>query len=805
MATRRRFFPAACLLAAIAGCGNGSHGQPMDMASGGGGDLADGGSSGPTVGGTVSGLAGTGLVLQNNGGDDLTVAKSGAFTFATPLSDGASYDVSIKTQPTSPPQLCAVADGKGAIAGGASVSTVAVRCAPVVRFVLVVDKSDDSVASFALDSGSGRLRYAGKSATGKQPVSIATDADGRFAYVANAGDGTISQYAIDGNGHLGALSPATVTVGAGLAAVAVDPAGAQVYAVDTSGVAQFSVGTDGTLTALSPATASAGATPVAIAVEPSGRFAYVANSKDDTLSQFSVGADGTLTPLASATVIAGMGPSAIAADPSGRFVYVTNAGDKTVGMFGIGADGALTALTSGTVPAGTGAASIVVDPTARYAFVSNAGDKTVSQYSIGSDGVLTPAAATAPAGTGAAAVLVDGSGKFAWVANPGDDTVAQYFVGSDGTLAANSPATLPGQVAPTAFAVAGGKGFAQPTASHAFVSDSGGKVRDFPVGADGTLGTPTTITTGHSPQSIVLDAAGTHAYVLDNSVLGGAGNILQYAVSSTGAWSALTPATVAAGNAPGAIALHPSGRFAYVANSDNSADTISQFAVAADGTLTPLATPTVATTSLPVAVAVDPTGRFAYVATTTTVDQLTVGADGTLTANGTATVPGGAQPNGVAVDPTGRFAYVSNATGAAVLQYSIDSTNGHLTALSPASVGAAAGPVGIAVDPTGRYAYVVDGVACTVSQYALGSGGALGALSPANVAAGNCTAMDFVAFVAVDPSGRFVYVPDSGSSSGSVLQYAIGAGGALAPLSPAATSGISGAALLQLAFLVRYQ
>src|SRR5262245_34259147 len=137
MATRRLFFPAACLLAlaAFAGCGD-SQGQPMDMASGGGNDLA-GGSSGPTVGGTVTGLAGGGLVLQNNGGDNLTVAGSGAFTFPTPLTDGASYEVSILTQPTSPPQLCAVANGKGTIVGGASVSSVAVRCAPVVRFVLV--------------------------------------------------------------------------------------------------------------------------------------------------------------------------------------------------------------------------------------------------------------------------------------------------------------------------------------------------------------------------------------------------------------------------------------------------------------------------------------------------------------------------------------------------------------------------------------------------------------------------------------------------------------------------------------------
>ena len=64
--------------------------------------------------------------------------------------------------------------------------------------------------------------------------------------------------------------------------------------------------------------------------------------------------------------------------------------------------------------------------------------------------------------------------------------------------------------------------------------------------------------------------------------------------------------------------------------------------------------------------------------------------------------------------------------------------------------------------------------------------------------------MDYVAFVTTDPSGRYLYVPDEGSSSSTVLQFGIGTGGALAPLSPAATSAITGAVLQRMAFLVRY-
>ena len=70
-------------------------------------------SVGYTIGGTISGLTGTGLVLQDNGGDNLTITGNGSFTFATALTSGSSYDVTVLTQPSSPSETCAVTDGRG--------------------------------------------------------------------------------------------------------------------------------------------------------------------------------------------------------------------------------------------------------------------------------------------------------------------------------------------------------------------------------------------------------------------------------------------------------------------------------------------------------------------------------------------------------------------------------------------------------------------------------------------------------------------------------------------------------------------
>ena len=83
-------------------------------------------SSGFTIGGAVTGLAGTGLVLRLNGGNDLSIVGNGAFAFETALQNGARYDVTVRTQPTNPSQECTVGNGSGTVAG--NVTNIAVNC-----------------------------------------------------------------------------------------------------------------------------------------------------------------------------------------------------------------------------------------------------------------------------------------------------------------------------------------------------------------------------------------------------------------------------------------------------------------------------------------------------------------------------------------------------------------------------------------------------------------------------------------------------------------------------------------------------
>lgn len=80
------------------------------------------------VGGTVSGLSGSGLVLQLNGQHDLNVSGSGKFSFPIKLNKGTPYNVTVKSSPTTPiRQTCTASQNSGNIAA-AAVNNIAVTC-----------------------------------------------------------------------------------------------------------------------------------------------------------------------------------------------------------------------------------------------------------------------------------------------------------------------------------------------------------------------------------------------------------------------------------------------------------------------------------------------------------------------------------------------------------------------------------------------------------------------------------------------------------------------------------------------------
>jgi hypothetical protein len=136
-----------------------------------GGDLGSspGPGSGPTaaytVGGAVTGLTGP-VVLQDNGGDALTVPASGSFTFATALAQGAAYDVTIATQPAG--QTCTITGGSGTMPA-AAITTITVTCTTPASGSTASDdfnRADGSLGPNWTDMADGGLAIASDAVTG---------------------------------------------------------------------------------------------------------------------------------------------------------------------------------------------------------------------------------------------------------------------------------------------------------------------------------------------------------------------------------------------------------------------------------------------------------------------------------------------------------------------------------------------------------------------------------------------------------------------------------------------------------------
>ena len=114
-----------------------------------------GGSSPPptyTIGGIVSGLQGSGLILNNNGSSALTVAASGQFTFPGVVLSGTSYSVAVATQPGAPAQYCSVNAGTGTVSTS-NVTAIAVSCAPPPFTVLANQPPEVGYLALLLTDG----------------------------------------------------------------------------------------------------------------------------------------------------------------------------------------------------------------------------------------------------------------------------------------------------------------------------------------------------------------------------------------------------------------------------------------------------------------------------------------------------------------------------------------------------------------------------------------------------------------------------------------------------------------------------
>ncbi len=87
-----------------------------------------------TVGGSVTGLGNTPVVLQNNNGaETLSISTNTTYTFTTALTQGTAYNITVLTQPTG--YSCSVSNSTGTV-GQQNITTIAVTCTALPTYTI---------------------------------------------------------------------------------------------------------------------------------------------------------------------------------------------------------------------------------------------------------------------------------------------------------------------------------------------------------------------------------------------------------------------------------------------------------------------------------------------------------------------------------------------------------------------------------------------------------------------------------------------------------------------------------------------
>jgi 6-phosphogluconolactonase len=245
-----------------------------------------------------------------------------------------------------------------------------------------------------------------------------------------------------------------------------------------------------------------------------------------------------------------------------------------------------------------------------------------------------------------------------------------------------------------------------------------------------TLG-PSMIGTNAGPSMLSFDPAGQNGYVLSPA----ASTLIAYPVdSATGMFNSGGGVSFSAGMAPVALAVADAGRFVFGIRNATIETYQSHPGTVSTAVLNP---PSVSATAD--ALAVHPSGRFVYVANgdasgaIQTFSVATVGPQaGSLTGGGS--TPTGSMPASVAIDPTGRFLYTANGGSNDISGFSVDESTGALTPLGGGAVATGHHPISATVDYSGRFLFVVSDTDSSVSTYTIDpSSGALAPVSPATI------------------------------------------------------------------------
>ena len=256
-----------------------------------------------------------------------------------------------------------------------------------------ISESTSRVGAYSVDPSSGTLTFLNAVSTGGTgPAYLSVDRSGKYVFVANYGNGSISVFPILANGQIGAAQQ-TLAVGANAHMIVSDLSNRYVFVpcLGANYVAQFMFdATTGTLTPNpTPRLATdTGTGPRHLAFAPNGNFAYLINETNSTLSTLALdNTTGRLSALQTvSTRAAGATGSNTTAEvwvhPSGRVVYGSNRGDNNIVTFSIAPATGMVSAIGHTSTGGMTPRDFTLDPGGAFLYAANQASSSVVAFSL---------------------------------------------------------------------------------------------------------------------------------------------------------------------------------------------------------------------------------------------------------------------------------------------------------------------------------------------------------------------------------------------------------------------------------------
>ena len=587
--------------------------------------------------------------------------------------------------------------------------------------LVLVPAGTHSLGIYLRNPWTGTLVDRGYVLTGQGPDAVAVSND-RFVYVANGTGGTISAYAWDS--ATDTLTSLGTPISSGPQPKSLAVVGSTLYALNTGNntISAFAIGSSGTLT-LSGTSSPASATLTSLV----GGSGVLYGLAADSITSYSVG-NGAPSPI-STTSLSGI--VAGATDDTGN-LYVLASGQ----VYGFSAGGAGGLNAHGGQPLPNGLAPISVTTTAGGIVITgNTSSGIETTYYSAAAGTIGSASANPVTGTGTAtSVAASPGGHYVFVSDSSRADLLVYGL-THGSSAASLDlnAVLRTRLAPLAAVSVPVTVTMQPQTLYV-VDQSTTSIAAYPIQAGGALGTPTTAytcnacttnTADQGPSAAAIAPNGMNLYASDWAQAG-QGDVTTFAMTqANGPLGA--PSSIPAGQSPMGVAVDPSGRYLYVANStyndseqQSTGGTIDAYALQ-QGAPSPLGSGNSSVSvygDYPMLLAADPTGRFLYSSefSGSLVDAFAIDPDtGALSpASGnlaSSAISTGTNPWTIVIGPSDRHLYVSDngnggsQTSGAVSIFSIDAQNGTLTSDNGVDT-TALQPLGLVMGPKGRRLYV---------------------------------------------------------------------------------------------------